>query len=306
MKPAVAPQNEAMAKAGIPMPAYRIMRDRANDHFLRTHGYIVLPMLSEAEVSTFQALYDKWHADVPERFYKSYFSPDAAYRHEVESEILRLFMPKLEQHFCDFKAFGGMFVIKPKGDPGHIPAHQDWSFVDETRHWSINLWCPLIDTTGDNGNMQMLPGSHLFMETLRGWGTPEVYAHLKEDIEPHLVDIPLKAGECVFFYHGIVHCSTENHKDRPRVSLGLSMVQREAPMRYAYLQDGNVRADLYDVTPDFYINYTSNRDEMPDGVRHIGQSPNLFASFTSNELEAKVAEFKRYRWWKDLRGKIGF
>lgn len=303
---AAAPEDGMKAKASIAPPAYRIMRDKVKDHFLRTHGYIVLPMLTADEVASFQSMYDKWHADVPERFYKSYFSADSAYRLEVESEILRVFVPKLQHHFSDFKAFGGMFVIKPKGDPGHIPAHQDWSFVDETMHWSINLWCPLIDTTGDNGNMQMLPGSHLYMETLRGWGTPEIYAHLKDDIEPHLVDIPLKAGECVFFHHGIVHCSTENHKETPRVSLGLSMVQREAALRYACLQEGNAMADLYDVTPDFYINYTSNRDEMPDGVMHLGQSSNPFASFTVNELNAKVAGFKRHRWWKDLYGKLGF
>ena len=293
------------AKESIRLPKYRIMRSRVKDYFLKNQGYVVLPMLTAEEVQVFQTLYDKWHTETPERFYKSYFSTDAAYREEVEAEVLRVFVPKLKEHFHDFKAFGGMFVIKPKGDPGHIPAHQDWSFVDEKQHWSINLWCPLIDTTGDNGNMQMLPGSHLFMETLRGFGTPEVYAHLKDDITPHLVDVPLKAGECVFFYHGIVHCSPENFKETPRVSLGLSMVQKDAAMRYAYLKEGNEKADLYNVNPEFYINYTANRDQMPKGVTYRGTSPIPFASFTPEELEDKVEEFDKFRWLKDALGIVG-
>lgn len=276
------------------------MRSRVMDARLREHGYVVLPMLDAEEVAHFQRLYDKWHSEMPEGFYKSYFSTDAAYRNEVESEILRVFMPKLRAYFTDFKAFGGMFVIKPPGDPGHIPPHQDWSFVDETRHWSLNLWCPLIDTTGDNGNIQMLPGSHLFMDTLRGWGTPEVYAHLKDDIEPMLTDVPLRAGECVFFFHGIVHCSTINDRPGPRVSIGLSMVEQEAPLRYAYLAEGAEKAELFEVTPDFYINYTSHRHEMPEGVTRIGLSDNPFATLDAAGLRAKAARFRQGRWWRDL------
>lgn len=288
-------------KASLPVPNYRILRDQFLDVRMRAHGYVVLPMLNAEEVAHFKRLYDKWHTRGPERFYKSYFSADKEYREEVEREVLRVLLPKLQKHFQPFKAFGGMYVIKPQGDPGHIPAHQDWSFVDETKNWSINLWCPLIDTIGENGNMQMLPGSHLFMETLRGWGTPEVYAHLKDDIEPHLVDVPLKAGECVFFHHGIVHCSTMNDKETPRVSIGLSMVEKDAPLRYAYLAEGKERAELFEVTPDFYINYTSHREQMPDGVRRLGVSENPFATFSVQELEEKIAQFRERRWAKDIR-----
>jgi len=287
-------------KATLPPLRTRIMRSRWKDARLREHGYVVLPMLDAEEVAHFQRLYDKWHGEMPERFYKSYFSPDSEYRKEVEAEVLRVFLPKLRQHFMDFKAFGGMFVIKPPGDPGHIPPHQDWSFVEETRHWSINLWCPLIDTTGENGNMQMLPGSHLFMDTLRGWGTPELYAHLKDDIEPLLVDVPLQAGECVFFFHGIVHCSTINDRPGPRVSIGLSMVEEDAPLCYAYLAEGERQAELFNVTPDFYINYTNHRQEMPEGVTRIGLSDNPFATLDRDGLERKVEGFRRNRFWRDL------
>lgn len=279
----------------------RIMCNQRLDVRLREYGYVVLPMLDTDEVGLFQQLYDKWHKEMPERFYKSYFSANEVYREEVEDTILRVFLPKLQQHFRDFKAFGGMFVVKPPGESGNIPPHQDWSFVDETQHWSLNLWCPLIDTTGTNGNIQMLPGSHLFMDTLRGSGTPELYTHLKEEIESHLVDVPLKVGECVFFFHGIVHCSTINNLLVPRVSVGLSMVEKNAPLRYAFQSEGETQAELFATTPDFYIRYANNRSEKPQGVTSLGFSDNPFVTLNKDELEKKVAEFKVGRWWKDLK-----
>jgi hypothetical protein len=44
---------------------------------------------------------------------------------------------------------------------------------------------------------------------------------------------------------------------------------------------------------------------MPKGVTYRGTSPIPFASFTAEELEAKVEQFDNFRWLKDALGIIG-
>ena len=255
-----------------PIPSYQIMKDPTLNQKLIVDGYVTLPVLSESEIEDFKLLYKKWHPTDPEAFYKSYFSSNREYKQEVENAIIEGFKKTLEDHFVDYKAFGGMFVVKPKGENGQIPPHQDWSFVDETTNWSLNAWCPLIDTTGENGNIQMLPGSHLFRDTVRGSGTPEHYRNLYDKIQADVVDVPLKAGECVFFYHGILHCSTFNNNDEARVVLGLSMVEKDAPLHYHFLKDGAEFADRYLISnTDFYMDYVDHRGEEPENMEFVGK-----------------------------------
>ncbi len=280
-----------MIMSPIKKPNYQILKDKALNEQLITNGYIVLPMLTDSEVSFFRELYKKWHPQDPSEFYKSYFNPNPEYKQEVEHFIIKHFTPRLEEYFVNYIPFGAMFVVKPKGDKGHIPPHQDWSFVDEANHWSLNTWCPLINTENENGNIQMLPGSHFFMESVRGFGTPELYSHLYKAVTPHLVDVPMKAGEAAFFYHGLLHCSTYNSQQDARVSLGLSLVQKNVPLYYHYLAPGEKQADKFLVDTDFYLNYVSYRDKIPETVKFLGKNPSTFSRFTEDEFNLRVSEF---------------
>lgn len=272
----------------IAKPGYQILNDPELNDKLVTDGYIVLPMLTEEEVQFFRDLYKKWHPTDPDEFYKSYFHPSPEYKAEVEHYIMKYFTPKLKEYFVNYVPFGAMFVVKPKGDRGHIPPHQDWSFVDETKHWSLNMWCPLIDAMAENGNLQMLPGSHFFMESVRGSGTPELYSHLFNQISPNLVDVPMRAGEAAFFYHGIVHCSTYNTREDARVSLGLSLVEKDAPIYYHYLKPDETHAEKFEVDTEFYINYVSYRDKMPDNAVYLGKADLAFPTLTEEEMQERI------------------
>lgn len=277
----------------IARPQYKILKNDSLNEQLISNGYIVLPMLDAEQVDFFKLLYKKWHPVDPVEFYKSYFNPNTEYKVEVEKYIMQHFTEKLEQYFVDYIPFGAMFVVKPTGNKGHIPPHQDWSFVDETKHWSLNTWCPLVDTQTENGTIQVLPGSHFFMESIRGSGTPELYDHLYDSIRPHLVNISLKAGEAIFFYHGTLHCSTYNINPEARVCLGLSLVQKNVPIYYNYLKSGEEKADTFLVDTDFYINYVSYRDQMPKTAKYLGKNSSDFSRLSKDNFETQLAEYSQ-------------
>ncbi len=272
----------------IPRPDYKILKDEASNNHLITKGYVVLDMLDDEQVKFFRALYARWHSAAPSEFYKSYFSNNLVYKKEVEDAIIEHCYPKIEQHFFDFDAFGAMFVVKPQGNAGHIPPHQDWSFVDETRHWSLNMWLPIQDVSERNGSMRFLSGSQFFLETIRGAKTPQLYDHLESEIEANLQDVPLKAGQAVFFYHGIVHCSHYNEKEQERVCLGLSLLQKGAPVYFHHLKQGETFADKYAVNTTFFINYSPTSDNIPLDAQPLGKDMRPFAKLTKEELLDRV------------------
>lgn len=282
----IASEQNATLPAGtsIPRPGYKILKDPVKDNYLIENGYVVLDMLNEEQVNFFKELYRKWHPTPPDSFYKSYFSNNLEYKKEVEEAIMQYCLPVINEQFYDFNAFGAMFVVKPKGDSGHIPPHQDWSFVDETQHWSLNMWLPIQDVEERSGTMRFLKGSHFFLESIRGANTPQLYEHLESIIMEHLEDVPLKAGQAVFFYHGIVHCSHYNERNEERICLGLSVTQKEAPLYFHFLKEGATHADKFEVDPSFYISYAHNRHQLPDCAKPMGTDPRSFNTLTKQQL----------------------
>jgi hypothetical protein len=275
----------------MPTHHHSIMKDKNLNNQLVNEGFVTLPILNAEEVLFFKQLYSKWHTVAPEFFYKSYFSDDISYKKEVENLIIEYLVPKLDMHFYNYEALGGMFVVKPFGEKGYIPPHQDYCLVDEKKYWSLNIWCPLLDAMGENGNMQILPRSHTFMETIRGYGTPEYYTHLLDEIKPHLVDVPVKAGEAIFFFHGIIHSSTPNINIAPRVCLGLSMVQKDVPFLFYQLDENGQYVYKYTVDIDFYRNHESKKgQEMPKDVKSVEKIKESFHLLSKKEFNFKLRE----------------
>jgi len=111
--------------------------DPVLDREMVKYGYIVLPFLDENDITSFKSLYKKWHPKSPDEFYKSYFDTRIEYKEEVEKSIISIFEQKMATIFKNYDAFGGLFVVKPPTDKGHLPPHQDWSFVNEKEKWRL-------------------------------------------------------------------------------------------------------------------------------------------------------------------------
>lgn len=266
-----------------------ILIDKEKNNFLNERGYIVLELITEKELKIFDELYNKWHKKSENQFYRSYFSPDKNYKREVEDSVLEIFLPKLKLYFQDFQSVGGMFVIKPPGEDGHFPPHQDWSFVDEENHWSVNMWCPLKDVEEDDGCIYVLEGSHNFNVTIRGANTPDTYDHLYEEILKNVKMVPMKKGQVIFFFHGLVHGSTLNKKSKDRVSVGLSLIEKEAPVLYHFYNTDSKTTERYNVKDlSFYIDYVTNRDKKPNTINSEGIIDFCYKRLSKEELFDKI------------------
>lgn len=267
-----------------------ILKDIKMANQMEKNGFIVLPFLNKEEINKFKLLYKKHHSVDPEFFYKSYFSDNIEYKREVEREIISAFNKNLNDFFANHISFGGMFVVKPPLEKGHFTAHQDWSFTDEFMYPSYNMWCPLEDVNDENGNLNVLYGSHKYIKTIRGYNTPDVYDQLQHIIEPNMKSIPMKAGEVIIFYHGLIHGSTKNTTNKSRISLGLSLIHQDAPLRYNYYDDSTQTLEEYASNPDFYINYVAHKESKPQNINFIQNVNFSFPRLTEDELRKKIIQ----------------
>jgi hypothetical protein len=287
IKPSIAPEQ-------VDCTHHKILKDPILNSELIQNGFIVLPMLEQEQIEYLKRLYHKWHKDSePMHFYKSYYSKDSEYKDEVEAITFEFLTPKLKEYFTSFDLMGGMFVIKPHGKEGHIPPHQDFSLVDESKYWSLNSWCPLEDTHEDYGILKMLPGSHRMMHTIRGYGIPEHYTHLADTIEKNFVPIKMKAGECIFFYLSIVHGSSYNIRKEPRVALGCSILPESHQLEYNIIPDGASLVKRYSVDKDFFRNYTHAKKSEPEESNLIKSFQPNFHRMTERQLKRSLKEIEK-------------
>lgn len=251
-------------------------------------GYVKLPILNEDEINFLKKLYHKWHPESPQTYYRSFFSKNREYKNEVEKKILEIVAPKIEKYFRDYICTGGMYVVKPHSEEQTLGVHQDYSFVDEIKHWSLNMWLPLVDTDYSNGTMQFLPRSHQFLHTIRGYGTPEVYNELIPTIEQHLKTISCKAGEGLFFFHNIVHGSTINKRLDPRICIGVTIIQKNVPVYFFRKLVNKPTTEVYEVNPNFFIEFFEDLSFFPVSAKYVNDIDYKYEKLSPIELLNKI------------------
>jgi ectoine hydroxylase-related dioxygenase (phytanoyl-CoA dioxygenase family) len=278
----------------------RIFKDTATQQRFDKDGYVVLPALSEAEVSELLDFYKSLHI-TDEKGFGFHISMDQRDKNlagRILDKLFEVAHPKMSVHFAEAKAFVGSYVIEESNPTSVVPVHQDWSFVDdEERHSSLTCWVPLVDTNLDNGAMAVIKGSHRFFKNFRPSPSPQVPSPLSElmfTIFPYLNLIEMKAGEMLVFDNRTFHGSPPNTSSEPRIAFGLGLTQKSAKLVHYYLnpssQDKN-EVFKYAIDEGFFRKYENSKlSEMYDlgqvveGYKLEGTLPFVLPKFTSEEL----------------------
>jgi ectoine hydroxylase-related dioxygenase (phytanoyl-CoA dioxygenase family) len=213
----------------------QIFQADTHERRFREDGYVVVDLLAESAVAELQAFYAEAFArkrevvpyarDLP--YYISIFDADSAHKREADARISGHVEPRVLDLLVGYEVFYSNYMIKFPGD-GQIEAHQDFNFVDESRHTAFNLWCPLVDTDPGNGGLCVIPGSHRVFRTQRGPNVPRALTQYNERLKRYARWVPLKKGQAAIFDHKLIHYSPPNSTDRARVAVQSVLKPREA------------------------------------------------------------------------------
>jgi ectoine hydroxylase-related dioxygenase (phytanoyl-CoA dioxygenase family) len=186
------------------------------------HRGIVFPIrvLSDAEVMEFRAELDAIAAGGSRRVDQLHLTFPWAYRLATHEKVLdaveNLIGPEI---LID----GNVVFYKPPRDAGYASWHQDSVYSGWHLTPSVSAWIALTVSERANGCMQVIPGSHkqglLEHDNIND---PNLLnkrgERLRMDVdESQAVDVVLKAGEMSLHHPNIVHGSSPNMSDGPRI-----------------------------------------------------------------------------------------
>lgn len=264
----------------------RIFNDDALDAQIRELGYVMVPgFLNADELAFIRKAYADYDPNIHRQYYSTIDSKDNNYKSHVNQSIRKSISRSAQQYLNRYVPMTGNFVVKTKGKKSKVNMHFDISCVDEDKFESVVIWVPLTDVDAQNGALQMLQGSHKFMNKVRGPGVKRFYEDLYPYFEKNLMTVvPMKAGDGLVFLNRALHYSAPNESDNARVSMRIDMVPEDAQtvMYYwdKFLPDNMV--EVYEIGLDFYENFV--KESKPVGARPVAYKENVYHELSKEQL----------------------
>lgn len=248
----------------------RTFLDPAAQAEFEERGFVVVDLLDQPGVDRIRRRFDEldhvWQEayDWVDGFDTSIYDDRAEYRARVLEAIEAEVAPAMAAVLDDHRIMFANFVVKHPGSNA-VPPHVDWTFVDEDRFSSVTIWCPLVDTTAENGTLGLVAGSHRRIDFLRAANIPsfERCEDAVADIEDRPL-IPLRAGQAIILDNRAVHFSPPNTSPDLRVAIGCVAGPTEAPLRH-YWQDEDERLLEFELERSFYLSYVIGRPPADAG-----------------------------------------
>ncbi len=226
-----------------------------------TSGFVIVDLLNETDLISLSEIYNQYLGkNVFDHFTTSNVSLAFEIKYEIANSIDKILSQKLANLMCNTTFWPGAFLIKPNGEESEFKAHQDWTFVDEEKFVSGNVWVPLCDVNIHNGCLSVIESSQYpNIRSIRSQTIPDFFHTNREVIKPFLKPINLKAGQALIFNHSLIHHSYSNTSGINRIAVSKGFNSAEATLLH-YLKTSDQTAELYEMPKDFVFKYDNLND----------------------------------------------
>ncbi len=283
----------------------KVLKDEKLEAEFQQNGFVTIPFISAEEV---ELLKQKFFDTLPNSggqitadetgvqdsrlitYDFTFIDKNPEYKKEVFDIITEYFKPHMERLLADYRPIIANYIRKKSAD-GEVPLHQNWAFADEMKCNTISIWCPLVDSTIENGTLQVVPGSHKRFGKYRGPMVPWELDNIKQDIiENHLVPIETKAGHCMILDDSIVHYSAINKTEGLRLAIQLICIPAEMPSVHYHMNPSKSmqEIDVLEVDVDFYMQF--NPWKMPVGAKKVETLSFTKNLITADEFSARLKQ----------------
>jgi ectoine hydroxylase-related dioxygenase (phytanoyl-CoA dioxygenase family) len=228
---------------------------------LAEDGFVVVDLLPPQAVDALRTAHDRLAPSVRANFDSTVLSRDLGLRSAVDRAVRAVIIPGIDAWLPGHRIAFCTFALKrAAGDGGTVPMHQDWSFVDETRHVSFGLWCPLTSVDAVNGCLQVVKGSHALPHPPRAACSPFFYPGIEERLRAtSLTTVPMRTGQAMLFDNRLFHCSPANRSGIDRLAVTAVLVPQAARLRYYHQVDRQRPhlVEVFEVDDAFYLSHVA-------------------------------------------------
>lgn len=276
----------------------QILHDPELQEQLLEVGYVTVPLLDGAALADFAAEVDAMTPDdgfapTGDGFYNrstyhcTFLDTNTEYKRQANEAIRRVFQPAIDQHVVDYGILTSNIYVKPPGR-GRFQIHQNWPTLEDLAVTTLTVWCPLQDTTAENGTLHIVPGSHKLTPDVATPSEPPFFSTFEDDlIERYLVPIDVRAGEALIFDDSLIHWSPENVSDSPRRAVQIETVPAESKpvLFHQHRSGGVVEWELFEVGFDFFVDRSiAEVIGRPTTLASLGRRPNANRPMTVDEF----------------------
>lgn len=245
-----------------------IFRDNSINEQFETNGFVKLTLFNSTQVKELRDFYfsiESKQNQVKEAYYATSHFDNPELMMEVSNFIKPYFLKELQRYLINCEYTISNFLVKQSSENSEVKCHEDWTFVDESQFVSFNVWVCLDDANHKTGNMQFIPGSHQFSDSIRASpDLPRYYDKIRPILSEYLIDVPTKAGECLIFSHSTIHASRINRSKNPRIACVIGGRTGDSDIFHFYSGSKNPPyiIEKYKMSiPDFI--YLKNQDRPP-------------------------------------------
>jgi hypothetical protein len=283
-----------------------IFKDKKHQQQYLSEGYVVSDLLSAAEVEMLKTQLLKLKPDdefFPKHrgssdYHCTFLDTNEVYKRAANRLFKETFNPHVERLMNDYHVWNANFYIKQPG-AGKFEMHQNWTHVVDDKLTSLTIWCPLVDTSEENGTIQLVPGTHKMLPDIATLNLPYYFRDIEEYIANHeMITIPLKAGQCVIFEDGMIHYSDVNKSNAPRLAIQILTGPRHSFPVYYYFNPAAPEKgfEVFEIDDEFFMkNNYFNMLERPQNQKSLGYRENQNKLISLNEYMAAKSAGKERR-----------
>ena len=92
-----------------------IFKDSKEQKQFEKDGFVIKPLLDATQVNALRIIAEQYSSNNITEFYSSSFENDLVLKEELNSKVLQLVKPIINNHFKDFDVLGAAFLHKPIG-----------------------------------------------------------------------------------------------------------------------------------------------------------------------------------------------
>jgi len=252
-----------------------LFRDPRQQRQFEHDGYLTVNLATADDIERLVELHDRYSSDLTASNAWSFsaLSSNPIHRKAMSDGIRAVLEPRLGSMLDRCRTvLGNFFHKQPSRAESRIQMHQDWSWVDERVHDSLNVWCPCQAVDRDNGTLAVVPGSHRLSERPRAYVARFPYLHfvplLSGKYSRHLV---LEQGQAVLFHQRLFHWSGPNLAPAPRLAAACLVAPQEAGIVFPYADPDSQtdEIDLYEVDDELLYSFVPG--VRPLHARRIGK-----------------------------------
>ncbi len=267
-----------------------LLKDSRLQADFERHGFIVTRLLSAEQVKVLLNFYRQHIREEVSGLFESSRHNTYAVNRSINQAIREQVAIAGQDLFVPCRLYGGTFMVKSCSDSEVLPLHQDWSVVEE-KYRTMFLWCPLVDVTVVNGCLFLLPGSHLYFQSLRSGSYPSDRFILPPELHKHTLDIPLKAGEAILYSDDVFHGSYANNGECDRTVVTARIMEQDANLVYFH-KASEQYVDVYQANAEFYLTHIDQlaKGLLPKNACKLYRRPYRHVPVTHESLQGKIRQ----------------